>query len=704
MGKDKSKKKSGKPEKSSKKGRSKEVIEDAVIVEDFPEKAAPAADETPAATTEDWTTIKPKRRREIEKLHLGVAHELPHVEHLYRMKVLLKISRHEVDTLVGWKLKPKKAAKLADEEIARYRVQGEARMHNEAVAEKKSKKKAAADKVETDAIDPDPIVVETSPELDAETKAAKARVQARREKRAAELIAEGVDPEDAKNRALMGIEAEDRKASADARHDEADIEVSVVGFLFNMKRKHRKAFLEEVRRQTGDGGVIPESGDFGRSKAAKTKAKAYLDGFLAKLIDPELDTTAADAIADVDLGADDPLGKAAKVHLDGEDAHAAKLKAQVEADELDPDGHNIDDVLVKNGRPYLVPAGVEWDGQDESVLKPYTRVTNWIDVLDDKSQLTDWKLRTTLAGVAALDELDPDGTDLIDLVRAADVEAEAAVAKLDKKSRKGKLDPGEYAEAVDEVARTYKKTVDEIVERALDQGGAFEKAKRGTHLHSVFEAFDLAYIASKGKLTVDEWIGENPVQDDGPLTIKGREVIPADIVDLKAYRAAMDEAGIEVIECERRVVNDAHGTTGTFDRGLRVKLAGATRATKVIGDLKTGRVDYGAGKITQQIEEYAQGDYYDTATGERERTGYSKTVGILIHSPAGEGRTTIYVVDLKVGARRNKLAVEVKAERARSTEAQAYRGKEPFYTVLVDPGNDGLHLTPGQKKKLKADA
>lgn len=95
-----------------------------------------------------------------------------------------------------------------------------------------------------------------------------------------------------------------------------------------------------------------------------------------------------------------------------------------------------------DGRPRIFPEG---GGKGEF----YTRTTTFIDCLDDKSSLTNWKLQTAMAGLQRKPEL------------------------LDK------YDP--------EGSWTQKNNV---VESILRAGGASEKADIGTALHEVTEAID----------------------------------------------------------------------------------------------------------------------------------------------------------------------------------------------------------------------
>lgn len=347
---------------------------------------------------------------------------------------------------------------------------------------------------------------------------------------------------------------------------------------------------------------------------------------------------------------------------------------------VDPEGRTIDPILgvPMNGRgsPLILEP-------ETGKLVAYSRTTTFIDKLDDKTALTDWKLRTALAGVA----LDLDGVlaanngklgdpseSMLGRAVLAQAEFDRVLDKLDKLEAENRLGPGERGQTIEKAEIAYKRTMAAIVSEALDLAGAHEKASHGTELHRLCEVYDAG--------------GWDALRAENPSS--------ADFADVSAYVSAMEAAGItrkEVIDIERRVVIDEHKVTGTLDRGLRYKplLEDGTRAArsvKVIGDIKTGRIDYGAGKIVNQIGDYAKGKGYNPETGERENLGYSKKLGLLIHLPAGMATCTIYEVDLTKAEEGLKTLVAVDSWRKTTTEARAFRGEAPFYreVVTVAPG------------------
>ena len=85
-------------------------------------------------------------------------------------------------------------------------------------------------------------------------------------------------------------------------------------------------------------------------------------------------------------------------------------------------------------------------------------------------------------------------------------------------------------------------------------------------------------------------------------------------------------------------------------------------------DLKTGRLDYGAGKIAQQLAVYANSKDYDPETGERSDQDVCTHYGIVVHLPQGTGEATVHVVDLVAGWEAVKLSSQVREHRRMSSK------------------------------------
>lgn len=227
----------------------------------------------------------------------------------------------------------------------------------------------------------------------------------------------------------------------------------------------------------------------------------------------------------------------------------------------------------------------------------YTRVTTFIDALEDKEALMTWEGRMVLIGVAR-----------------------------DTGFLKGVLDG-------DPEDKEFKDILNRRAEAAKELAGADAKSKKGTLLHGYTELTDVG--------------AELP--DD---------IEPEDFLDIMSYDAATKPL-FEIVLMEQLMVNDEYGTAGTPDRVSRVR-KGVTLVAPdgteigpdelLITDLKTGRVDYGALKMAMQLALYSRSKRYDKLTGQRvEVPGINQKWGVIMHTPAGRGTTELYWADLTIG-------------------------------------------------------
>lgn len=255
-----------------------------------------------------------------------------------------------------------------------------------------------------------------------------------------------------------------------------------------------------------------------------------------------------------------------------------------------------------------------------SVKRSYTRMTTFIDVLEDKAKLADWKMRNVLLGVAA----DPGF-----LVGVSDMDPEGDQKELSRR-----------AEAAAEVA------------------GASVKSRQGSHLHTLSELID----AGESLPAFNE-------RDGMPVT-------EADRVDMFAYWEATAPL-FEIVRVEQLVVNDRFKVAGTPDRNSRPrKVLVAPNGEKLtpddvlITDLKTGRVDYGQLKMCMQLAGYANSPLYDKGSGGRVYPpNVSRSWGIIMHLPAGSGVCRLYWADLRLGWEALQLASSVRAMRKMNRHA-----------------------------------
>lgn len=178
--------------------------------------------------------------------------------------------------------------------------------------------------------------------------------------------------------------------------------------------------------------------------------------------------------------------------------------------------------------------------------------------------------------------------------------------------------------------RDDKDRLNHICQEALDAAQASAKATTGTALHALTEQLDR---------------GQRP------------ELIPADATrDLDAYQAATAE--FKHIHIEQLLAYDRWKIAGTPDRVVEFM------GKRYIADLKTGDIEWGAGKIAAQLAVYARSQVYDVATGERSVHGAAVDRGLVVHLPAGTGTCEVLWIDLLAGWEIVKTCREVRERRA----------------------------------------
>jgi hypothetical protein len=163
--------------------------------------------------------------------------------------------------------------------------------------------------------------------------------------------------------------------------------------------------------------------------------------------------------------------------------------------------------------------------------------------------------------------------------------------------------------------RDDKKKLNAVCKEALDAVASSAAATTGTALHSLTEQMD-----------------------------RGQEVtgVPeANLADLAAYAAATVD--LKPVYIEQLVVHDPWQVAGTPDRIVSYK------GKRYISDLKTGDIEWGAGKIAAQLAMYARSEVYDIKTGERSIHRAELDKGLVIHLPAGTGQCEVVWIDLLAG-------------------------------------------------------
>jgi len=262
------------------------------------------------------------------------------------------------------------------------------------------------------------------------------------------------------------------------------------------------------------------------------------------------------------------------------------------------------------GRPKIIRPGDE--GKDAALPKSYTRASTLGGVLEDQTNLGEWKKRVVAYGMA----------------RRRDLQlAAAAVSSWD-----GPED---------------KKRLAEIAEQAMASAEAGAAATIGTALHALADRLDM------GQEIPD--VGEDRYALDAYMQVRSKFTVHA----------------IEIF-----TVCDELEVAGTADRVLSpLGIMTAPDGTKItpedrlIDDLKTSSTAaYFGIKFAVQLAVYARGTPYSPETGRTEwpdgiapRTDW----GLIMHVPSGGSSAQLHWVDLTLGWELAQLAVQVREWRRR---------------------------------------
>ena len=162
----------------------------------------------------------------------------------------------------------------------------------------------------------------------------------------------------------------------------------------------------------------------------------------------------------------------------------------------------------------------------------------------------------------------------------------------------------------------------------------------------------------------------------------------ADVASIpEQYRADMD-AYLKATSLLRHdfaevlTVHDGLKIAGTPDR-----ISTLPDGRRVIVDLKTGRIDYAVNKIAMQLAVYANSLLYDVDTHERTEHHADKTIGIIVHLPAGSGECTLHKVDLTAGWEAVQIAKQVRDWRSRKGIGSPFEFATPP-VIDVAPATD----------------
>lgn len=131
--------------------------------------------------------------------------------------------------------------------------------------------------------------------------------------------------------------------------------------------------------------------------------------------------------------------------------------------------------------------------------------------------------------------------------------------------------------------------------------------------------------------------------------------------DVAAYQKRLSEAGIKPIPqlIERITYVDGLEVAGKFDRIFELP-----DGSLVIGDLKTGSVEYSWMEIGIQLALYSRGVNTSGVWDKRKRlwnrnAPVREDIAIVMHLPVGKAECTLYTVDIDQGWRDAELCYEI---------------------------------------------
>jgi hypothetical protein len=240
----------------------------------------------------------------------------------------------------------------------------------------------------------------------------------------------------------------------------------------------------------------------------------------------------------------------------------------------------------------------------------YGRFSNAGKILDDESNLTDWKLRTIIVGAAYRPEL------------------MAQVSTLNPQHDKNELR--------------------DIAEECLTAGKGKERTVKGVAVHAMFDHIDL----------LDDW---HPAPQWEPLCMAYVDVltlwglVPVDI-EINCVHHGFRLAG----RMDRRYKTTKVLVTPD-NRTVPI-------GSMIAADTKTGAVlEYAAGSYATQLAGYAHADMYDVTTDET--IPFDPPTfpdwGLVVHADSAGCEVQMYWVDLNAGLEGLKLSQQVKGWRQR---------------------------------------
>lgn len=195
--------------------------------------------------------------------------------------------------------------------------------------------------------------------------------------------------------------------------------------------------------------------------------------------------------------------------------------------------------------------------------------------------------------------------------------------------------------------------LNKICDLAKDAAGGNAKARSGTARHGVIERI------LRGEMNID----------DVPMPLR---------LDIAACLAAFDQAGIVILDVERYILHPELLVAGRYD----ARVSFGSKPMKL--DIKTGSLDFSGVSIAAQLYGYASAPYWYDPKAEKAIPAEECDTdsAIVAHVPTGQGRCTLYFVDLAVGREAFELAEKIRAIRRRKDVFEEWRPGTRFDALI----------------------
>jgi hypothetical protein len=198
------------------------------------------------------------------------------------------------------------------------------------------------------------------------------------------------------------------------------------------------------------------------------------------------------------------------------------------------------------------------------------------------------------------------------------------------------------------------KALKDIVKAAEEAGGGSVKANLGTAMHTFTEMVDWG----------------RPLED---IPDEYRDDVAAYLDALRSERLEVVRIGIERIT----MTSEWDGVAGKLDRIYR-----QADGRYVIGDVKSGKIDYSPQTTYAQLAVYARGvnevGVYDVANECWERLPFEidEDTALIMHMPAGEGVCNVFEADLAVGRAHLEVCAAIRRHRKIKHKLKPYTAPE----------------------------